>query len=157
MGLGETGINDAVKSLSHSMDCSLPGSSLHGILQARVLEWVAISFSRGSSPPRNRTWVSRIAGRHFNLWATTTSRNHPHFEISLAEHWMYLTCMFEIYEEIGIESWKPSFAKCFYVRNERRKLSFRLRYKEILWRQWLRKKLVWNSLGSYRETRESHS
>ena len=49
---------------------SLPGSSLHGILQARVLEWVAISFSRGSSQPRDWTWVSRIAGRRFNLWAT---------------------------------------------------------------------------------------
>ena len=52
------------------MDCSLPGSSLHGILQARVLEWVAISFSRGSSRPRDRTRVSRIPGRGFNLWAT---------------------------------------------------------------------------------------
>ena len=52
------------------MDYSLPGSSLHGILQARVLEWVAISFSRGSSWPRDQTWVSRIPGRRFNLWAT---------------------------------------------------------------------------------------
>ena len=52
------------------MDCSLPGSTLHGILQARVLEWVAISFSRGSSRPRDRTWVSHIPGRRFNLWAT---------------------------------------------------------------------------------------
>ena len=52
------------------MDCSLLGSSLHGILQARVLEWVAISFSRGSSRPRDPTRVSRIAGRRFNLWAT---------------------------------------------------------------------------------------
>ena len=50
-------------------DCSLPGSSLHGILQARVLEWVATSFSRGSSLPRDRTWVSSIPGRCFNLWA----------------------------------------------------------------------------------------
>ena len=50
--------------------CSLPGSSIHGILQARILEWVAISFSRGSSRPRNQTRVSHIAGRHFNLWAT---------------------------------------------------------------------------------------
>ena len=49
---------------------SLPGSSLHGILQARVLEWVAISFSRGSSRPRDQTQVSRIPGKHFNLWAT---------------------------------------------------------------------------------------
>ena len=51
------------------MDYSLPGSSLHGILQARVLEWVAISFSRGSSLPRDRTQVSRIPGRRFNLGA----------------------------------------------------------------------------------------
>ena len=57
------------RTLCDPMDCSLPGSSLHGILQARVLEWVAISFSRGSSWPRDRTRVSRIAGRRFNLWA----------------------------------------------------------------------------------------
>ena len=49
------------------MDCSLSGSSVHGIFQARVLEWIAISFSRGSSQLRNRTWVSRIAGRHCRL------------------------------------------------------------------------------------------
>ena len=44
---------------------SLPGSSIHGIFQARILEWVAISFSRGSSRTRDQTQVSRIAGRHF--------------------------------------------------------------------------------------------
>ena len=47
-----------------------PGSSVHGILQARILQWVAISFSRGSSQPRDQTQVSCIAGRRFNLWAT---------------------------------------------------------------------------------------
>ena len=47
------------------MDCSQPGSSVHGIFQARILEWVAISFSRGSSQPRDWTQVSRIAGRCF--------------------------------------------------------------------------------------------
>ena len=52
------------------MDCSLPGSSVHGILQARILEWVAIPFSRGSSWPRDWTWVSCIAGRFFTIWAT---------------------------------------------------------------------------------------
>ena len=52
------------------MDCSLSGSSIHGILQARVLEWVAISFSRGSSQPRDQTQVSRIVGRRFTIWAT---------------------------------------------------------------------------------------
>ena len=56
--------------LCDPMDWSLPGSSIHGIFQARVLEWVAISFSRGSSQPRDRTQVSRIRGRRFNLWAT---------------------------------------------------------------------------------------
>ena len=56
--------------LCNPMDCSLPGSSVHGIFQARVLEWVAISFSRGSSRPRDRTQVSRIVGRCFTVWAT---------------------------------------------------------------------------------------
>ena len=54
---------------SHEL-CSLPGSSVHGILQARILEWVAISFSRGTSQPRNWTQVSRIAGRCLTDWAT---------------------------------------------------------------------------------------
>ena len=56
------------------MDCSLPGSSICGIFQARVLEWVAISFFRGSSQPRDQTQVSCIAGRCFNLWATREVR-----------------------------------------------------------------------------------
>ena len=55
---------------SDPMDCSLPGSSVHGIFQSRVLEWVAISFSRGSSWPRDQTWVSRIVDRRFTIWAT---------------------------------------------------------------------------------------
>ena len=49
------------------MDCSLPGSSIHGIFQARVLEWVAITFSRESSQPRDRTWVSCIAEILYHL------------------------------------------------------------------------------------------
>ena len=49
---------------------NLPGSSVHGIFQAEILEWVAISFSRGSSPPRAWTCLSRIAGRLFTAWAT---------------------------------------------------------------------------------------
>ena len=47
------------------MDCSLPGPSVHEILQARILEWITIPFSRGSSQPRDRTQVSCIAGRFF--------------------------------------------------------------------------------------------
>ena len=52
------------------MDCSPPGSSVHGILQARILEWVAISFSRGSSQPRDQTQISCTAGRFLTIWAT---------------------------------------------------------------------------------------
>ena len=52
------------------MDGSLPGSSVHGIFQARVLEWIAISFSRGSSQPRDKTRVSHIVDRRLTVWAT---------------------------------------------------------------------------------------
>ena len=51
-------------------DYNSPGSSVHGILQARILERVAIPFSRGSSQPRDRTQISHIAGRFFTVWAT---------------------------------------------------------------------------------------
>ena len=51
-----------------SIDLNLPCSSVHGILQGRILEWVAISFSRGYSPPRNWSWVSCIIGRLFTNW-----------------------------------------------------------------------------------------
>ena len=50
------------------MDWSPPGSSIHGILQARILKWVAIPFSRGSSQPRDWTQVSCIVGRFFSIW-----------------------------------------------------------------------------------------
>ena len=52
-------------------DCSPPGSSLHGILQARILEWVAIPFSGGSSQPRDQTQVFFTAGGFFTAWATS--------------------------------------------------------------------------------------
>ena len=56
--------------LCDPMDYSPPSSSVHGIFQARLLEWVAILFWRGSSRPRNQTRVSCIAGRFFTAWAT---------------------------------------------------------------------------------------
>ena len=52
------------------MDCSPPGASVHGMLQARILQWVAIPFSRGSSQPRDWTEVSCTAGEFFTVWAT---------------------------------------------------------------------------------------
>ena len=63
--------------LCDPMDCSSPGSSVHGIFPARILEWVIISFSRASSWPRDQTRVSRTAGRLFTIWATReTPGNH---------------------------------------------------------------------------------
>ena len=63
-------ISQLCLTLCDPMDCSPPGSSVHGILQARILEWVAIPFSRGSSRPRDQTWVSCPAGRFFTTGAT---------------------------------------------------------------------------------------
>ena len=66
--------------LCDPMDHSPPGSFVHGTFQARVLEWIAISFSRGSSRLRDRTQVSSIVDRRFTLWATrevqTDRRDH---------------------------------------------------------------------------------
>ena len=56
--------------LCDPMDYSLSASSIHEIFHARILGWVAISFSKGSSQPRDWTWVSHIAGRLFTIWAT---------------------------------------------------------------------------------------
>ena len=56
--------------LCHPMDCSPPGSSDHGIFQARILEWVAMPSSRGCSKPRDRTRVSSTAGKFFTILAT---------------------------------------------------------------------------------------
>ena len=63
--------------LSDPMDYSPPGSSVHGILQARILEWVAISFSRGSSQPRDWTWISRIAGKLLLTEPLCLHSHHP--------------------------------------------------------------------------------
>ena len=60
-------VTQSCLTLFDPMDYSLPGSSIHGILQARIQEWVAILFSRGSFQPRHQTWVSCIAGRFFTI------------------------------------------------------------------------------------------
>ena len=60
-------ILSVVSNLCDALDYKLPGSSVHGILQARILEWAAIPFSRGSSQSRPQTQVSCIAGRFFTI------------------------------------------------------------------------------------------
>ena len=66
----ESEVTQSCPTLCDPVDYSPPGSSVHGILQTRILEWVAISFSSGSSQLRDQAQVSRIAGRRFNFCAT---------------------------------------------------------------------------------------
>ena len=76
--------------LCNPMDfCSPAGSSVHGILQARILQWVAISFSRGSSWPRDQTLVSRIAGKFFTIWpiSEASQKNLRGYIKQRCEHW----------------------------------------------------------------------
>ena len=80
----ESEVTQSCPTLCNPVDCSLPGSSIHGIFQARVLEWVAIPFSRGSSRSRDRTQVSRIVGRHFTVWDTREASKWVRVEI---EYW----------------------------------------------------------------------
>ena len=87
----ETEVAQLCLTLCDTMDCSLPGSSIHGIFQARVLEWVAISFSRGSSQTRDRILVSCTAGRHFTVWAT---RKALCSNSCLLSQWCCLTVLF---------------------------------------------------------------
>ena len=66
----ENEVTRSCSTLCNPMDCSPLGSFVHGIFQARILEWIAISFSRGSSQPRDLTQICCIAGRLFTIWAT---------------------------------------------------------------------------------------
>ena len=66
----ESEVTQSCLILCDPMDFSLRASSIHGIFQARILEWVPISFSGRSSWPRDQTQVSRIVGRRFTFWAT---------------------------------------------------------------------------------------
>ena len=71
---------------------SPPGSSIHGILQAKILEWVAVSLSRGPSWPRDRTWVSCIAGSFFTIWATREAncpQNTTRKTVQLPNHLLF--------------------------------------------------------------------
>ena len=82
-------ITQSCSTLCNTMDYSLPGSEVHGILQARILEWIAISSSRELSQPWDQIQVSCIAGRFFTLWATREAHNsvcHSGMSNSLQPH-----------------------------------------------------------------------
>ena len=80
------------------MDCSLPGSSVHGIFQARVLEWGAIAFSRGSSGPKDQTRVSLIADGLLTIWAT---REAP------VPYYLFLKILFQLCHFVTLKSDLP--------------------------------------------------
>ena len=104
MKVKESEVTQSCPTLCDPMDCSLPGSSVHGIFQARVLEWVAISFSRGSSQPRDWTQVSRIVGRRFTIWATRDAQigglafHKPQDTKSFSMNWL---CAEHFWEYLG--------------------------------------------------------
>ena len=88
--------------LCNLMDCNLPGSSVSGILQARILQWVATSFSGGSSWPRDWTPVSYNAGRFFTVWATRKAQPLPDLVIinSAVMDMLGLTLLWSIYVSV---------------------------------------------------------
>ena len=84
--------------LCNPMDNSLPGSSVHGILQARILEWVVMPFSRGSSPPRDQTCISSVSciGRRLltasTTWLGLILKEPVKQELMLGGHWDLVYC-----------------------------------------------------------------
>ena len=101
----ESEVAQSCPTLWDSMDCSPPGCSVYGIFQARILEWVAISFSRGSSQPRDRTQVSCIVGRRFTVWVTREIRRA---EVGLTE---MLSCVLPscvLYSKAHLSLWTSS-------------------------------------------------
>ena len=94
------------------MDCSPPGSSVHGILLARILGWIAMLSSKISSWPRDRTWVSCIAGRLFTIWATREAVvKNPATMQETQEMWVQSLCQRDPLEEgnathFSILTWK---------------------------------------------------
>ena len=102
-------IAQSCPTLCDSMDCSPPGFSVHGILQARILEWVVMPFSRGSSWPRNRSRVSHIAGRFF------TSDKHSvlkSWDITLLTKVCIVKAMVFPVIMYGCESWTIKKTEC---------------------------------------------
>ena len=82
IGKKESQVTQSCLTLCEPIDCRLPDFSIHGIFQARILEWVAISFSRGSSQPRDQTQVSCIVGRRLTVWATREAMLRSHIGYS---------------------------------------------------------------------------
>ena len=99
----ESEVAQSCPTLCEPMDCSLPGSSVHGIFQAIVLEWIAISFSRGSSWPRDRTQVSHIVDRCFTVWAIMQNAR-----LDVAQAGIKTARSESVSHSVVSDSWQPS-------------------------------------------------
>ena len=88
-------ITKSCLTLSNSLDCSPPGSSVHGITQARILEWVIISFSRGSPQLRDRTCVFCVAGGFFNHRATWEA---------LCDYWLGINAIHQVFLAFSLQN-----------------------------------------------------
>ena len=99
------------------MDCSPPSSSVHGILHARILEWVAVPFPRGSSQPRDWIHVSCIAGRFFTIWATIS---------------VWSNLILSNYGS-GEDSWESLGLQGDQTRQYKKKLTLHIHWKDWCW------------------------
>ena len=114
-------VTQSCLTLCSPMDCSLPGSSVHGILQARVLEWVASPFSRGPSRPKDRTCISCI-GRFFTIWATREALHISNWLLNFTRNTWF--CVYKIC------SWKSIFTYSSFI-----KMYLRI-FQELNWIQF---------------------
>ena len=104
--------------LCDPMDCSLPDSFLHEILQARILVWILNPFSRESSWPRDQTWVSCIAGRLFTIWATREAHERKTLHVGLGKKRWH--CI----EGVRILSWERCLTSIRLKHEPERTLSY---------------------------------
>ena len=115
-------VSQLCQTLYDSTNCSLPGSPVHGILQARILEWVAISSFRGSSQPRDQTQVSCITCGFFTIWATREDQGKCFQKIHRAQS-SSPTGLEICREMLGLKPHPPP-AACTCPRQKRRKNCF---------------------------------
>ena len=110
--------------LCDPMDCNLPSSSVHWILQARIPEWVAIPFSRGSSQPRNQIVVSCTAGRFFTIWITREALYK-----SVWYYWVWFGKIWLRFCIYGVKNWSVliAYSEQCRIRDLWKRLSFRTR------------------------------
>ena len=95
--------------LCDPMDCSLPGSPLHGILQARVLKWVSVPSSRRSSQPKDQTWISCIAGGFFTVWTLKSYWGLIFFFLTEVLTLYHAECIQWVSMEAGLSSFSSTY------------------------------------------------